>query len=170
MADDFWRQVAISLFNRTGKRNMFYWIRHAWFQLPSAQQEFRFQETLKQNGLQLFIIVEGDTYLDSKEVEDCQHDAYVIAQRPSPFYKMTCSSLSVIGEYVVTLSVAKHIREQIESLYGSIRGAEDLDVAAINRLLHVKGRCLLRVEHNPGKAKKLKRSFAEFFGVTEAAF
>lgn len=170
MADDFWRQLALSLFDRTKKKNMFYWIKHAWFQLPSVEQELRFQEVLRSNNYKIYIIVEGDTYLDRSECKDWPHNPYIVSHAASPFQNATWGSLSVLGEYIVTLNFDAYIRNEIDAFFSRVRSARDLDLGAINRLLQLKGRCAVRLEHAPEKARKLKAKFARYFGVDGEAF
>ena len=170
LADDFWRQLTLSLFDQTGKKKMFYWIRHSWFQLPSVELESKFMEVLRSRAYKLYIIVEGNTFLDRLECRNIGTNPYVISFAPSPFRKSNWGSLSVIGNYVVTLRIDRYIRNKIDNLFSKVKSAKDIELTEINHLLQLKGRCTLRVENNPTKARQLKTKFARYFGVDEAEY
>ncbi len=149
---------------------MFYWIRHSWFQLPSVELESKFIAVLRSGGYRLHIIVEGNTFLDRLECRNIGRDPYVISFAPSPFRKANWGSLSVIGNYVVTLNIDRYLRTKINDLFAKVKSAKDIELTEINHLLQLKGRCVLRVENNPAKAKQLKTKFARYFGVSEDEF
>lgn len=165
LADDFWRQICLSLFERSGHKNMFYWIRHAWFQMPSIKEELKFQSILRKQGNKIYIIVEGNTFLDHEECKNWPSNPYIISFAPSPFKNETLGSLSVIGDYIVTIKIDNFIRSQINNLFAKVKSSKDIQINEVNRLFQLKGKCSLKLEHNSLKAKKLTGKFSRYFGV-----
>ena len=163
--DDFWMQIALALFQHTEQEIMFYWIRNAWFYLIHPDKELQFQEALANQGKKIYMIVANATKLDIAQINSWDLDVYQSSIACSPFDKERKASLGVIGDYILSVKIAKKLRDGLNRLYDSINKTKKLDFHLASSVLEEKGQCSLILEHNPQKAKKLQRKFERYFGV-----
>ena len=168
--DDFWIQVALTLFAHTGKSKMFYWIRNSWFHLAHPQKESQFQDALMKQGLRLYMILGESTYLDRLVSRQWPHEVYEYSFASSPFDKEKASSITVVGDYIVTIMIEPTLRKNISALYERVIDSSSFTVTNIKELFETQGKCTLRLQNSPRKALKLKKKFARFFGVNIEEF
>lgn len=162
--DDFWIQIATLLFQHTEERSMYYWIRNAWFYLAHPEKDKQFQKVCKRNDNRIYMIVGDPGPIDEMVVKTAEEGVYHTSFASSPFDKEKKASLAVIGDYIITVQIAKKLREDLQELYKSIYAAGSFDLDAIRSLFAQRGKCSLHLEKNRRKAKRLLGQFRRHFG------
>jgi hypothetical protein len=72
--------------------------------------------------------------------------------------------LSVIGDYVFSITIEPKHNRELEALYASMNSAREIRVERITELLYRKAKFSVKLEENPKRAKQLARKFLEYFG------
>jgi hypothetical protein len=161
--DDYWIQVALSLFDQTTATSMFYWIRHSWFSLAHPAKDDQFQRAMRRRGRRLYMAIGGQTFLDHLPSQTWPTDVYRVSFDPSPFDHSKLGSITAIGDYVVTVRLDARLSRAVEALYARVQRQSDLTVEAHRELFTTKGRCTLLLERSPSKAALYLGRFQRFF-------
>jgi hypothetical protein len=163
--NNFWSQVLLVLVKRTNESVLLSWMPHPWYHLVYSRQEEQYLKALELSSIRLYLINEGTSYLDrwTGRYWEAEHIDYSFGESPFSKEEMT-HYYNVLGDYVVTVRLDTGTAEIIDQLYRETGSAEKLDPQAISRIFSTRVRASLWLEHNPEKAKEMRRRFVRHFG------
>ena len=84
---------------------------------------------------------------------------------PGPFEEEPSTYYVIAGDFVNSVRFDAALTARIDKLFLSVRNADDIDIQAIQGLIHAGAAIAVRIEKNKLKAKKLRGKFEEYFGL-----
>lgn len=162
--NEFWSHILLLLVEHSPQKKLLGWNPHPWFHLVQTKQEERYITSLKLAHGTLHLILGGNTFLDRWVERFFDKNVVHHSFGKSVFQKLRSMYINVIDEYVLTVKLDDNTATAIDEFYGEVKRQEDLNSAVIINIFHSRARAVLRLEHNPSKAEKIRRKFEAFFG------
>ncbi len=165
--DDFWAQLLLVLYRETDQKILFNWIPHPWFYFAQVEKVEQFYRVLEREGRRIYSVIGGDTYLDRRYAEGVSPKVYTYSLKHGPFQGDSSTYLYFIDEYVLTIKLDPLTTKRIDGLFRSIKSPADMDYHRIYNTLDSQARIVVRLRHQPRKAKALIKEYCDFFGISE---
>ena len=162
--DRLWTQLILVLHNLHPGKIMCFWCPYQWFYLAHYYTEKQFYKAIDLAGHKRCHIIGIDSYLSRLALKDLpKAGCYSFAK--SPFDRERANYYTVIGDCVLTVKLDKQITSRIHELFSAVRTQSDIRPLEIEAIFGAKVRASLTSERNEEKASRLKKKFADFFGV-----
>lgn len=163
--DRFWVQIMFTLYEASESRIMFEWVPHLWFPLVDLDRDRQYLRAMEKAGNKLFIIIGSDTYLDRLSTKDWRPGAYEWSYAKGPFDDERQVYMCVIDDYVMRVTLDDKTNSEIDKLFTRVKSKEDLNIQKFYHVFTTPCRATIKLTRQPAQAKKLRRSFCDFFGV-----
>lgn len=162
--NDFWAHLDLYLVKISENKNVLAWNPHLWFFLFHVKAEEKFLRSLKMLGGQFCVIVGGNNFLNRMVVDFYHRNDVVYSYNPEPFRTKMDVYLNVVGDYVVSVKLAKNVHQKMDDLYRSTKSITTISIPDITELFMREGQSKLTLEYNPKKADQIRRKFSRHFG------
>lgn len=163
--NDLWSCVVLNLLRGSSRRVHLSWNPHTWFHFVQTTQEAQFFESLRFYGVRMYKMVGGRTFLDRMTLRYWDPAIVTHSFAPGPYEHDRTTYFSVIDDHITTVRLNGSMAKEIDMFYERTTSAKTLDIQALFTLFQSKVDASLTLEFNPAKARKIERTFAEFFGV-----
>lgn len=160
---NFWNHLRLALINETGASEMFEWLPHPWQHLIHHEKALLFYKAVGRSGCRLKRIVGNSSYLDRLHVGTWPTQSVDYFFGDSPFADLKNTSIDVIGDYVLEVTIVGKTFSQLEDLYRQVKGKGSLKFERVTSLLYEKGKFSVSLERNQRKAERLRCQFVDFF-------
>lgn len=162
----FYTHLGLVLLERSSSRICFEYAPHIWYHLAHSQSESQFLHNLRRTKSQYFVAVGGDSFLDRSYAAHIQGTPGKIVFGQQPLSARYGRSYTiVIDDYVSTLRLGVPLEREVSRLYTEVSEPRRLDIREVQRIVHMRAKIVLKLEHNAAKAARLRRAFEIFWGV-----
>jgi DNA-binding transcriptional ArsR family regulator len=163
--DLFWIQNLMALHQLHQGEPLFLWCPYQWFQLVHSYAVESFYQASDQTSARRYHIIGYDGYLSRIALKSLpKNGTYSFAE--SPFHQEQSTYYSLIASTVITIKLDDSITGHMSKLFQQVKRENDLVNADVAKLFHAKVRASLTIEKNERKAKKLRKKFTDFFGLS----
>jgi hypothetical protein len=163
--DQFWIQLMSSLSRLYPKEYLYLWCPYQWFNLLHPYNVNLFYQASDMTGTKRYHIMGDDNYLNQKALKTMPKlGEYSL--RNSPFSNQMNTYFSVTGDVVLTIKFDSAFNNRIETLFDSVKSESDLKSYDLNSVFSPDIKGSLTLEKNEIKAKRIKKKFQEFFGIS----
>lgn len=162
--NDFWAHLDLYLVKISENKNIMTWNPYLWFFLFHTKTEEKFFKSIKMLGAQFVVIVGGNNFLNRIGGEFYHRNDVIYSYNPEPFQTKMDMYLNIIGDYVVSVKLAKNVYQKMDDLYRSTKSMATISIPDITELFMKEGKSKLTLEYNPQKAGQLRRKFSRHFG------
>jgi hypothetical protein len=163
--NEFWNQLLLALVKRNPNLPVFAWVPCPWFIMLQQGRESRLQQVFKMSGRTFYTNFGHFGKLDLQVKKVYRHPNQVISFAEGPFSNVPRQNLDVVGDYILTVTLDPGMTRKLESLCSNA-GRRSAGLRAPNLgLLTEKCVASITLECNPKKARRVRASFTEFFGV-----
>lgn len=168
-ANDVQVQMLSLLLNATGEKRVFQWYPYPVLTLFRANQSMRLQQLLETTERVAFRIVGDRGPLSRDCLRRWNKRCVTFSDAVSSFESERENHLSVVGEYVVTLSMTKDYTAKVADIFRDYRTIGDALTRGAFAALRERGKFKVTLEHKTRKANELRRRFVEYFGLVGEA-
>lgn len=161
--DSFWKTIALQLEPLEEDGRIFFYNPHNfWAYLPErTESEDAYYKHFEGSKLHAFFTVGGATALDRQFKRSYQNEYFQIDERAVSFIPRNVH-MSIFGDVIVTVRIAKRLAERIDVLYGSGLPIKDI-LPEVLAALDSFPKSRLSIENNPEKASKLRKALSRNF-------
>ena len=165
--NDFWGHMVLHLMRTSGERVVYAWNPHLWFYLFQEEKEDRFAKTIHLMGGKFCILAGGSSFLNLWARKFMARGEGIQSSfARSPLKDKMNTYYNIIGPYVITAKLAPSTFRALDKIYGTTTSFEKLDIQGLLHLFTKNGHATLTLEHDPGKAKRLRQMLEPFFNVS----
>ncbi|MFN8392184.1 MAG: hypothetical protein U0136_17965 [Bdellovibrionota bacterium] len=165
--DRLWTQLILTYHQLHPKSIMCFWCPYQWFALAHELTCRQFYDAINLTEFQRCHIIGDDTFLARRAVKDLpKKGVYSFAK--SPFDDERSTYYTVIADVVLTVRIDKETTARLHHLFHSVRSESELNPNLLDSVFGRRIRATLTTEVNASKALRLKRKFADYFGMTIA--
>ena len=140
------------------------WCPHQWFNLAHGKSISQFFRANEVAGIRRYHIIGGRTYLDTLGASYLPPKS-IYSSAVSPFEDLRSTYYMLIGEHLLTTKIDQSTTERIEQLFEEVQTSAALKKYPIQDFFEQPVKAKMTLELNPRKTHKIKKQFAEFFGV-----
>lgn len=164
-ANDFWTQILLIMFQKSPTKKLLGSQMHPWWHLPQPHLEAQYVRSVGRVGGTLYIIIYGNTYGDRLAIPFWkEHVVYSFGH--NPFNWPLNAYITMMDDYIVTLTIDSETARRMDALYKSAQRADDVDFKAMVEFFNRPMKAVFQVEQNPKKASLWRKKFSRFFGET----
>jgi len=163
----FWTQLDLALCQHAPDRVLFEWVPHAWFHLANPRTEQQFLNGMKLAGNKYYLIIGDDTFLDRSYIEELSGlEKCEVSFAESPFHAEQTTYYSLIADYIFTVKPDKKKCAGLDELFSRISSDGDIDHFQLKDIFSAPTTIRTVLERNKHKAAKMRRKFADYFGLS----
>lgn len=163
--NDFWAHLFVHLAKHSPDKNLFLWNPYLWWWIFQTDMEDQFTKSVRMMGRQMYTIIGRDCFLNRWGERYLDKNGLVRSFAKGPFHNQMNQNYNVLGNHIITATLAPHTHTRIEKLFHETRSMEDLLLSDIMSLFSREGDCTLTLENNPEKAQRMRSQFIRFFGI-----
>jgi hypothetical protein len=158
--DVFWTSIAFQLEELEKDGQIFFYNPHNfWAHIPERKEmENAYYAHFAESKLHAFFTIGGDSVADKEFKKKYQDEYLQIDTRSIPALPRT-DHITIMGDFIITVRIAKQLAARIDELYASDRPINEIQPALI-KLYRKTFPSRFVLEHNPSKAKKLKKTLS----------
>ncbi len=162
--DMVWTQLMLGLHRAYPGKAMCIWCPHQWFDLAHGRKQQQFMRANELAAHKRFHIIGADTYLDRLCVPHLpKSERFSFAK--SRFDKEQSTYYTVIGEHVISVKLDKRTADEMDKLFNRVASARQAGACGVTEFFSKPVKVRLTLERSKTKASRIKRKFADFFGV-----
>ncbi len=162
--DTFWVQLMFVLFSISSTKKMHVWCPHFWFHLLDFGKELQAMGAMKKGNNKHFLIIGSDSYIDKLPTRYWNKEVYEWSYAQGPFEGENRRYLDIIDDFVLTVLFQADFTKELDLICKNINNERDLYTYDLKSFFDKPSLTTLTLEHNPQKAKKLRKKFVDFFG------
>jgi DNA-binding Lrp family transcriptional regulator len=162
--DDYWGFVLLYLVRNDKAKRILSWNPYLWFNVFHTEHEDRFFKSVHLLNGKAYTVVGRDCFLNRWATEYLRRNNVTHSMAPSPFRDLMNVYFNVVGDYILTIKLSRNTDRDLQRLFQETQSFENLDLVNFSDILMKRGRATMTLEHNPQKAKKLRRQFSLYFG------
>jgi hypothetical protein len=161
--DAFWTTIVFQLEELEKDGQVFFYNPHNfWIHVPERREaENTYYAHFTELKLHAFYTLGGDSAAD-KEFKKQYQNEYLQIDTRSILVLPRTDHITVMGDFVITVRIAKPIARQIDELYASNKSSKEF-AAALDALCKKGFSSRFVLEHNPLKAQKLRKLLSRNF-------
>ena len=160
--DTFWGHAQSLLLTRIPVSEPIYaYDPHYWFYVARPETEEQLIQNIERSGRQFLMIVGGNTELDKKLQK--RFNSPLLQYHRMKMYPDMSYYVSVIGDYILEITLDHHISEKVEEVYSQTTETPEKARNTLLGLLELKSRNKIRISRNHSKATTLKKKFNPYF-------
>ncbi len=163
--DLVWMHLMLGLHRLYPDKAMCIYCPYQWFGLAHENPQRQFTQANEITKNRRYHMVGNRSFLD-KLSEKHMPKSSVYSFSAGPFEHLRSTYYTLIGDHIITSTLDKVTTDRLEALYGRVRSEKDLQKENLREFFAVPVKATLMLERSPSKANRLKRKFADFFGVT----
>lgn len=162
--NEFWNQLLLAVLRQTSTTSVFAWVPYPWFVLLRDDRESQLHEALLMSGRSFYTSFGNCGQLQAPVEKIYRHKNHTVSFSHSPFEQLKSTYIDLVGDYILTVSLAPETSKRIQSVF-STAGRQPYLLG--RHLAALSERCPVKVtlECNQRKSKRYRSIFAEFFGV-----
>lgn len=163
--DAFWKHSLNDIDKEIGAFPVFDFCPHNfWMYVPGREiSEQGYYQSFIDNKTYLFSILGGTTTHDKRKKTDLSTDFHRVHLDDDVAFNRR-DHITAMGPYVITTRVSLKLSREVDELYQIPMDEEEL-VSRLHRLFRRPGRIIMSIEHNIGKAKKLRKRISKDFYI-----
>lgn len=161
--NEFWNQLLLALLKHVPAVDVYAWVPLPWFVLLADNRESRLHKAFRMSGRIFYTAfgAAGPFLEDVKTLYDHKNQRVSFAK--GPFADLKGSHIDLIGDYILTVTLAPESVKKITNLFSDTRSAASpgRQAALVSQRLGAS----VSLELAPRRAARLRRNFKEFFGL-----
>lgn len=163
--DLFWIQNLMTLHQLHPGAPLFLWIPYQWFHLVHSNAIDLFYHASDITSAKRYHILGNDCYLSRVALKSLPKNGnYSFSD--SPFSGEESTYYSLIASTIITVKLDASTTKCISELFQRVKSEADLKKENLSEIFNQKVKASISIEKNETKAKKLRKKFSDFFGVS----
>ena len=156
-----WSQLVFTLLNQTGCRKFYSWNPHTWFYIVESSHQEKLLKAFRAEDIHMHKLIGSRTPLDRQAEKYLQSSNTTFAYAPGLFKRDLRNYFSLVGDWIVKISLSKKTAEQLEIIYQYHSKSGIFDLRDFIAFFQEPQQATLQVEFNPAVVKKLQKPFTE---------
>lgn len=162
--DAFWGHAQNILLTHTSPNDAVYaFDPHYWFLIAREDTETTLLRHITSNNRQFLMAVGGDTPLDKELTR--HFDGTSLQYTYAPLFKSATEYVSVVGTYIVTVTLDQKIADQVEHIFQTVTRPTQDAITQLQSLLELRSRNKIKISNNPRRAALIKAKFKKYFFI-----
>ncbi len=163
---DLWTDITFRLVCRLSPSNRLLceYVVHAWFHTVNPINESYFVRLMNRERVKYAIVCLGSTYLDKSYTQVLNGLTALHSFGDRGFPAGEHQYFSVIGDFLIFVSLPLTFSRSLEEFYQSIRSSKDLSPQKILSFAGSRVKTKLTLARSARQAAKQRRKFEQFFG------
>lgn len=162
--DTYWKTIISQIYEENGYPAFFYNPHDIWIYVPGRKEsEDAYYKSFADMKQYAFFSIGGVSNSDKHFKKTYQNDYLQIDLSESKHFNRN-ENLTVLGNYVITVSLPTKSTAKIDSLYKQERSEKEM-LCKMKEIAQKPQKIKITVEHNQNKAKKLRKKMSKNFFI-----
>jgi hypothetical protein len=166
--NEFWNQLLLALLKGAKAGDVFSWVPYPWFVLLQDDRESRLHQAFKMSGRTFYTSFGPSGALEPMVRKLYNHKNQIISFSKGPLHDMKNSYIDVVGDYVLTVTLAPDAARTINGLSSELRSRHAINLGKHLSVLSQRCKITVAIECNPKKASHLREPLQGLFGLETA--
>lgn len=165
--NEFWNQLLLALLKGVRGEDVFSWVPYPWFVLLQDDRESRLHQAFKMSGRTFYTSFGSSGALEPIVKKLYNHKNQIISFAKGPLHELKNSYIDVVGDYVLTVTLAPDSARSINGLFSELRTRHAVNLGKHLAVLSERCKVTVTIECNQKKAAKLRQPLQVFFGLDQ---